>query len=543
VPGPTILPALNKPQPGGSVVVGHVSDIKTLSPVLVNDAASDVVASRVYGSLLSVDPKTGEARPNLAEKFEFSSDGKTLTFQLRDGLKFSDGSPLTADDFKFSVEAILRSKKTTRKNTVDQIVGARQYIDGSASDVAGISIDGNTITVNLANSFCPALTQIGGVQIIPQSVFGKYLDPNDAGKNLDDAPEDNAPPLASGSFIFKEWVPNDHITLARNDSYWQKANLDEWVYKSYPSEDALAGALKAGEVDLAQFDPKDLQDIQTVSNVQVFKYLSLGYTFIGWNQQRGGKEFFQDKSVRKALTYALDVQPVIDKALFGEGVKMVGPIPPVSWAYDPSGLNPYGHDPAYAESLLQNDGWSKGDDGIYAKDGQKLAFSIVTNSGNPARETFIQSAADQYRQIGINVEPRTEPFDSLVERLNQSKDPQDGDQGGHDFDAVAIGWSLTADPDIYAIWDSNSTHAGESNWIDYKNPDLDKAIEETRNNCGETDRKNAFKRANQILNDEQPYNFGFAANVLLGVNRRIHGIEPGPYAKWGQAAPETWWVE
>jgi peptide/nickel transport system substrate-binding protein len=222
---------------------------------------------------------------------------------------------------------------------------------------------------------------------------------------------------------------------------------------------------------------------------------------------------------------------------------MVGQIPPVSWAYDASGLNMYDYDPGKAEQLLQDEGWAKGDDGIYAKDGQKLAFSLLTNSGNTTRETFAQMAADQYRQIGISVEPKTEAFDALVDRLNQSKDPQNGDKGGHDFDAVVIGWSLQADPDMYSIWDSNSTHQGESNWIDYKNPDLDKAIDDSRTNCAPADRKDALKRANQILNEQQPYNFGFAADVLLGVNRRVQGIAPGPYARWGQAAPETWWID
>ncbi len=338
-------------------------------------------------------------------------------------------------------------------------------------------------------------------------------------------------------------MPNDHVTLERNDNYWQKANLDEWVHKTYSTQDALTAALKAGEVDLTQFDPKDLQDVQSDSDIQVFKYMNLGYTFIGWNQERGGKEFFQDKAVRQALAYGLNIQQVIDTALNGQGVKMVGQIPPVSWAYDPSGLNTYDYDPGKAEQMLQDDGWAKGDDGIYAKNGQKLAFTLLTNSGNPVRQAFIQSAADQYQQIGVSVDPKTESFDALVNRLNQSTDPQDGDQGGRDFDAVVVGWSLNADPDMYSIWDSNSTHAGEDNWIDYKNSDLDKAIDDSRNSCAPADRKDALKRANQTLNDEQPYNFGFATNVLLGVNRRIQGIDPGPYAKWGQASPETWWVQ
>jgi peptide/nickel transport system substrate-binding protein len=543
VPGPTIAATTAEPKTGGRIILGDITDIKTLNPVLVTDVASDVVTSRVFAGLLTVDAKTGEVQPNLAEKYDFSSDGKTLTFQLRDGLKFSDGSPLTGDDFTFSVMALLRSKKTNHKNNVDQIVGAREFIDGTASDISGISVDGNTISVNMVNAFCPALTQIGTLQVIPKSVYGKYIDPSDPSKNLDDAPENNAPPVASGAFTFKEWVPNDHVTLARNDNYWQPAKLDEWVHKDYPNRDALTAALKVGEVDMSVFDPKDLQDMQQVNTVQVFKWPELGYTYIGWNQLRGGKEFLQDKAVRQALTYGLNVQQVVDKVLFGEGVKMVGQIPPVSWAYDPAGLNTYDFDPAKAEQLLQDDGWSKGDDGVYAKDGQRLSFTLMTNAGNVIRETFIQVAAEQYKQIGVDAQPKTESFEALVDRFNKSKDPQYGDQGGHDFDAIVIGWSLTADPDMYSIWDSNATHSGENNAIQYKNPDLDKAIDDSRTHCGQAERKDAFKRANTILNEEQPYNFGFAVDTLFGVNKRVQNVDPGPYSRLGQAKPETWWVQ
>jgi peptide/nickel transport system substrate-binding protein len=543
VPGPTLAPAAGQPKSGGRVILGDITDIKTLNPVTSTDTSSTEVINRIYAPLLSVDAKTGEVAPNLAETFDFSADGKTLTFQLRDGLKFSDGSPLTGDDFKFTIMATLRSKKTNHKSNVDQIVGAKEYIAGNAEDLSGVNVNGKTITVTLLNSFCPALIQIGNLNIIPKSVFGKYLDPKDASKNLDDAPENNAPPVAAGAFMFKEWVPNDHVTVVRNDNYWQKANLDEWVHKTYPNQDALTAALKVGEVDMSTFDPKDVQDMQSVSSVQVFKYLNLGYTYIGWNQLRGGKEFLQDRAVRQALSYALNVDQVVEKVLFGEGVKMIAHTPPVSWAYDTAGLNDYQYDPAKAEELLQADGWAKGSDGIYAKNGQKLEFSIITNSGNVIRETFIQVAAEQFKQIGANVEPKTESFEALVDRLNQSKDPTYGDQGGHDFDAIVIGWGLTADPDMYSIWDSNSTHAGENNSIQYKNPDLDKAIDDSRTHCAQADRKAAIKTANKILNEEQPYNFGFAANVLLGVNKKIQNIDPGPFARFGQAKPETWWIQ
>jgi peptide/nickel transport system substrate-binding protein len=329
----------------------------------------------------------------------------------------------------------------------------------------------------------------------------------------------------------------------RNDTFWQKPNIDEWVHKVYPNQDALTAALKVGEVDMAEFDPKDAQDMQSVNTVQVSKYLNLGYTYIGWNQLRGGKEFLQSTPVRQALTYGLNVDLVVERVLFGEGVKMIAHTPPVSWAFDTSGLNTYKYDPAKSEQLLQGDGWVKGSDGIYAKNGQKLEFSIITNSGNKIRETFIQVAAEQYKQIGMSVEPKTESFEALVDRINTSKDPKYGEQGGHDFDAVVIGWSLTADPDMYSIWDSASTRASENNYIQYKNADLDKAIDDSRTKCAQADRKAAIKTANLIVNEQQPYNFGFAVNVLLGVNKKIQGIAPGPFARQGQAKPETWSIQ
>ncbi len=528
---------------GGRVVLGQLADPRTLNPVTLTDLYSDVVTSRIYASLTSVDAKTGEVVPSLAEQFDIAADGKLLTFQLRDGLKFSDGSPLTGDDFKFTVMATLRSKKTNHRGAVETIAGARDFIDGTATDVSGINVDGNTITVSLVNSFCPALTQIGSLGIIPQSVFGKYLAPGDASKNLDDAPENMAPPVASGAFVFEEWVPNDHITLARNDNYWQKANIDEWVHRPFPNQDALNTALKAGEVDIAHFEPKDLQDMQSSGALQVFKYPELGYTFIGWNQLRGGKEFLQDKTVRQALTYGLNMDEVMDKAVLGEGTRLTSHTSPASWAFDASAFNAYKFDRGKAEQLLQDAGWSKGDDGVYAKDGQKLELTIVTNSGNAGREALLQLAAEQYTAIGVSVTPRTEAFDALLSRINTSRDATYAGQGGHDFDAVIIGWSLTADPDMYSIFDSNSTHPGENNFIQYKNADLDKAISDSRTRCVPADRKAAIKAANQILNDEQPYNFGFAASYLLGVNDRVHGVVPGAFARQGQAAPETWWVQ
>jgi peptide/nickel transport system substrate-binding protein len=541
-PAPT-APAAGQPatpKPGGRVILGSFADAKVLSPVLSTDVSSSDVHGQIYQALVDLNPKTGEPTPSLAEKFESSADGKTLTFTLRDGLKWSDGSAFSGEDFKFTAEAVMRSKKTVRKNIFQDIVGAREYGDGAAETISGIVVDGKTITVNLSQPFCPALVFIGGFGIIPRSVFGKYMDPKDASKNVDDAPENTSPTLATGPFKFKDWLPNDRLTLERNDQFYGgRANLDEWVHKVYPDVTALAAAAKTGEVDVASIDPKDLEDLKRAESLTVHSTPQTNYTYIAWNQLRGGKEFLQSKTVRQAMAYGLNMDQVIERILFGEGKKMLGHTPPVLWAYDPEGLNDYRYDPQKAQQLLEQDGWARGSDGVFQKGGQRLEFEIITNSGNKVRETLLQVAAEQYKQIGVNVIPKTESFEALVDRTNKSKDPKYGEQGGKDYDAVILGWANLNEPDAYSIWHSSQIPSG-FNQVGYKSDVVDRALEDGRTRCAPADRKAAYKTFNKQLNEDQPYNFGFSPNALLAVNKKFQGVDPGPFSRLAQWNVEKW---
>jgi peptide/nickel transport system substrate-binding protein len=531
------------PTPGGRVIYGNFADAKTFNYVLLNDTASGDVADLMYESLVDDNPKTGEPVPRLAQKWEVASDGLTYTFTLRDGLKWSDGSAFSGEDFKFTAEAVMRSKLSPRKSLFQDIVGAKDYADGKADNITGITVSGNTITVKLTKAFCPFLTNTGGFKIMPKAEFGKYMDPMDASKNVDQAAENKAPKLGMGPFLFKEWKPNDQVVMVRNDNFFLgKPLLDEFVMKVYPSQPALAGALKTGEIDLAAAQPSDFEDLQRAENLNSYVYLTPGYTYIGWNQLRGGKEFFQSKNIRLALAHGLDMKSVVDKILFGHGQQMFGHIPPVSWAYDPTGLADYKYDRATAEQLIQADGWTKGSDGIYQKGGQKLEFGIATNSGNKVRETLLQVAIEQYRQIGINVTAKPESFEALVDRLTKSKDPKYGDQGGKDFDAVIIGWALGADPDPYGIWHSSQIGQG-NNFVGYKNAAVDQALEDGRTKCDQGARKDSYKSFSKQVNEDQPYNFGFAQKTLLFANKKIQGIDPGSYFRIATWNIEKWWVK
>ena len=534
------------PVSGGRLISGSISDAKVLNPVLSNDAQSAEVWGRMYESLIRVDPQTGQPTPRLAERYEFAPDGTSLTFVLRQGLVWSDGTPFSGEDFKVTAEAVMRSKKTVRKNMFQDIVGARAYAEGKATSIEGISVLDNILSIRLEKPFCPALTELGLFGIIPSSVFGKYLDPNDPSKNIDEAPENAAPPVSTGPFVFSEWRPNDRIVLKKNDRFaFGGPYLDEWVYKVHPDQTALAAALRTGEIDVARIDPKDLEGLKQVESLAFYSYLSPGYTYIAWNQLRGGKEFFQSRNIRQALAYGLDIQTVIDTMLFGEGQKVYAHTPPVSWAYDRSTLAEYPYDPAKARQMIEAEGWTAGADGIYEKDGQRLAFTMLTNSGNKVRENVLQVATEQYRQIGVEVTPRTESFEALSDRVNKSKDPVYGERGGRDYDAAILGWSQGVDPDAYGTWHSSQIASG-LNQVGYKNDVVDQSVVAGRTSCGQAERMAAYKAFNTQLSQDQPYNFAFAINTLLFVNKKFQNVAPGPFPNvqnsylWNV---EQWWVK
>jgi peptide/nickel transport system substrate-binding protein len=534
------------PVAGGRFIFGAISDAKVLNPVLSSDVPSAEVWNRMYESLIRVDPQTGAPVPRLAERYEAAPDGQSLTFWLKPGVTWSDGTPFTGDDFRVTAEAVMRSKKTVRKNLFQDIVGARAYGEGTATTIEGITVKDNVLSIRLEKPFCPALTELGLFGIIPQSVFGKYLDPKDASKNIDEAPENAAPTIGTGPFVFSEWRPNDRIVLKKNEQFaFGGPYLDEWVYKVHPDATALAAALKTGEIDAARVEPKDVEGLKAVDSLNFYSYLAPGYTYIGWNQLRGGKEFLQNVQIRQALAYGLDTQAVVDSVLLGQGQRTHAHTPPVSWAYDKSALTEYPYDPAKARELIEAEGWTAGADGIYEKDGQRLAMTMMTNSGNKVRETLLQVATEQYRQIGVEVTPRTEAFEALSERVGKSKDPVYGDRGGRDYDAVILGWSQGVDPDAFGTWHSSQIKAGQ-NQIGYQNEVVDRAVEAGRTSCGQDERKAAYKAFNAQLSEDQPYNFGFAANTLLFVNKKFQGVEPGPFPNvqngylWNV---EQWWVK
>jgi len=535
--------ATEAPQKGGRIIEGSFSDIRTIQPILVTDTPSGRITDLLYDSILVSDPQNGEPKPGMA-KFSVGSDGKSYTFEIDAKANWSDGKPVIAEDWATGTKAVAKSKVSLRQSAFDNIIGFKAFREGTASTISGIAIDPanpKKWTVTLDKVQCDGIFDLAGYTL-PAHVFGKYV--TAASKDeIDKAPENDNPTVFSGPFKFKEWRKGDQVILTRNDAYWKGApHVDEFVYKVVADATVAAAQIKTGELNFyGGLEPKDLADMERVDTVKIDKYQQRSYTYIGWRVNSPTATALADKRVRQALAYGLNMDDVIKAVLFDQGKKQVAHHVPVQWAYpDPTTLNQYAYDAAKAEDLIKQAGYTKGADGFYAKDGKKISFTIRTNAGNKARETLAQVASEQYKKIGVDAKTQFEAFQGLVTQLTE---------GHQSVEAVIIGWAnLGNDP--YSTWHSSQTPDPATkktgfNFTFFKSAELDKAIEEGRSpangDCSVATRKKHYATFNKILNEEQPYNFGFSPLAIAVTAKNLQNFKPGPFSTTYNI--HEWWFK
>jgi len=534
------------PVKGGRIVEGTFADAKTFAPWLANDPSSNTVSALVYDGLYKVDATSGAISPNLG-RWTVSADGLTYNWKIEAGAVWSDGKPIVAEDYLTAVRAVARSKKTVRVASFQDIVGFDDYRSGKAMTISGITIDANdpkTFSVKFKRVLCPALTNAFGpaASPIPTQVYGKYLATEEGVNKLDDAPENVAPPVASGPFVFKSWKPNDQIVLDRNDSYFRGTPyLDGYVLRVVADVTSLASQLRSGDINFGTIEPKDLADVRKRDTLRVYTFQELSYNYIGWNTKSASAPGLGDKRVRQALAYGLDMGTVVQQVLYGQGTPVYQHHVAASWAAaDESSLNHYPYDPRKAEDLIRAAGYTYGTDSYYQKDGKRLELTVLTNSGNKVRETLLQTAVEQYKKIGVKVNARLVPFDQMVDVLSTRSE---------DFAGWIIGWRLSPEPDPYGIWHSSAIPDPAKrtmgyNFGAYTSADADKAIDAARTpangDCSQAARKKSYDTFNRLLNDEQPYDFGFSPLTLLATTKDLHGFAPGTFGTYVDV--EKWWL-
>lgn len=495
-PSPRSSSSTAPPAYGDTLVEGTIGEASTLIPILASDSASHSVAGLIYNGLIKYD-KDLKLVGDLAESYQVSPDGLTITFTLRKNVTWHDGKPFTSRDVLYTYRVIIDPKTPTA------------YSEDFKQVAAVTAPDVHTVVVRYAKPYAPSLAS-WGVAILPSHLL--------AGQDITRSPLSRQP-VGTGPFRFKEWVAGQKIVLEANKDYFEgRPYLDRYVFRLIPDTSTMYMELKAGGVDQMGLTPvqfaRQTDTPRFKAAFNKYRYPSNGYLYLGYNLRH---PLFKDVRVRRAMTAAINKDELIQGVLFGMGQKANGPMIPGRWAHNPN-VKDIPFDPAYAQQLLAEAGWRLGDDGFLQKDGKPLRFTILTNQGNQQRLMTAQIIQQRLKQVGVDVQIRIVEWAAFLKEFI--------DKGN--FEVVLLAWMTSQDPDMYDIWHSSKTKPGELNFIGYNNPEVDRLLEEGRSTFDSMKRKKAYYRIQEILAEEQPYTFLYVPDALPVVSSRIHGIEPAP---------------
>lgn len=490
-------PGQAKPAQGDTLVDGAIGEPSNLIPILASDSSSHDVAALVYNGLVKYD-KNLNLIGDLAESWDVSPDGLTITFHLRRGVKWHDGADFTSRDVLYTFRVTIDPKTPTA-----YAEDFKQVEKAEAPDL-------HTFRVTYGKPFAPALAS-WGMPVLPSHLLeGKDITKSPLSRN----------PIGTGPYRFAEWIAGQKVVLEAFPSYFEgQPNIDRYVYRIIPDTSTMYMELKAGGVDMMPLTPVQYQRQTDTAEFRArfnrYRYPASTYVYLGYNLRN---PLFADKRVRQALTSAINKDEIVQGVLLGMGQIAHGPYKPGTWPYN-TRIQDFGYNPERARTLLAEAGWNKrNSDGMLVKNGQPFRFTVLTNQGNDQRLKTAQIIQQRLKSIGIDVTIRVLEWASFITHFI--------DKGN--FEAVILAWTIPQDPDIFDVWHSSKTAPKELNFIAFKNAEVDRLLVEGRGTFDKRKRMDCYYRIQEILVEEQPYTFLYVPDALPVVNARFRGIEPAP---------------
>jgi ABC-type transport system substrate-binding protein len=458
----------------------------------------------------AIDEKDLEALA--AELLPATEHNPVIEFRLRPGVRFHDGREVTANDVRFTYEAIMDPRNLSPRISDYEPVKEIQVVDP-----LGVRIVYKRLYSPAIGTWAMGLLPEHrlNAEALRQEALAVGKDPANFSMRQSDF---NRHPVGCGPFVFREWKSDQFITLDRFADYWEGApSYRSYVYRIIPDLLTQEMEFYAGTIDSYGVQPHQVARLKQDSRFQNFSGTSYAYAYIGYNLRRPP---FDDPRVRRALSLAVDVDRIIDFVLYQQGERTTGPFLKQTEYYNHA-VAPVPFDPEAALKLLAEAGWGRNADGRLEKNGQKLQFTLITNSGNDTRKSILAIAQDAWKQIGVDVRTDLVEWSVFVkERINKL-----------DFDAVVLGWSMGIDPDLYQIWHSSQTGPHQLNFAGYRNPEADDLIIRIRQEY-DFDRKVALcHRLHAVIAEDQPYTFLYVGKWTAVLDRRIVIRDTGPDGK------------
>lgn len=475
---------------GGRLVLGLHAEPTSLVSTHMQDGPSYSVGNLLYNGLLRLED--GNLVGDLAVNWSIEDDGLTITFDLRDDVRWHDGQPFTAADVVFTYESLMNEElKSPFRN--------RYLVNGQP--VTFTALGDHQVQAKLPEPFSPFLTQLD-LGILPRHLLEGVDDftTSDFARN----------PVGTGPFKFVNWRPGESITLARYDDYHKGSPLlDEVAYLIIPNQDSAFSALRAGDVDtlLLGLPPQMAAQLRG-DDIQLHTLPRDSVTGFMFNTK---SPVIADPLVRRALAHALNREAMVQALLLGHGTVGDSPFTPATWAYDPTGpgMTQYEYDPEKAKSLLQEAGWTFDGDS-WTKDGQVLEFTILNLNltGQPIAR-MPEVAQSQWGSIGIKVKIETLDVPAWLARTYGAE---------KDYDIAVNRTGPGIDPNGY-----KALYFGpeEFNPLQYNNSRVNELFEKAAAATDLAERKKLYGEMQSIIWADLPFLPVFYEEFILPLNARV----------------------
>ena len=480
-----------------TVVVASLEMNGVFSPFFATTAPDNDIVEMVHGSLIKSD-RNAQPQADLAEykieqvEAEDGSVSETIyTFTLKDGVTFSDGTPVTADDIIFSYN-VLADPAYDGPATFSTlpIVGMEEYNKGDATEISGIEkVDDKTVKVTLKGVDPSAIWKLGAIAVAPKAYYGV----DDSGKeyvkgDVSVPKSRNDAPMGAGPYKFASFE-NNVVTLNANENYYGGAPSTPTIKYQVTAETNKLEGLKLEEFDIS--DPSSSPDMVADVESAGFEYElidNLGYGYIGINAER-----VPDKNVRKGLMHLMNRRPAIETYYGDLATVIERPMSTVSWAYPQDATEYYGFDPAKALEYFKAAGYEQVEKNgklSLEKDGQQLRVEVgIPGGGNMEHPTapVLTQMKTEMEKMGAVLEISDTDGNVFFDRLETG-----------DWDMWVAAWQATVDPDMYQTYHSQ----GPSNHYKVQNEELDNLIVEARQTNDIEERKDCYSKALDIIMDE-----------------------------------------
>lgn len=511
-------PASKRANASDTLIVGMTEAKGELLPIYYSTAYDGYLVNLLFDGLLT-NNEAGEIIPAVAKSYTLSDDHLTYTIEMRDDVKFSDGTPVTAHDVAFTYTILADPSYDGRyKSSVREMVGYEEYNEGSATELAGIKVEGDyKISFTFTEAKTDNLNKLS-MGIMPAAHYayekGNIQPIKDKMQNFDI--------LGSGSYTFVKFEPKQFVELEANPTHYMGAPKIKNLITKFTTADTYMQELAAGTIDVQLQVPANndnLAQIEEPGFLDITSYDANSYGFFVFNLR---DERLAELEVRQALVYGFDRAEFADLYFDGNATVINTPISKISWAYNDD-VEAYEYDAEKAKQILEDAGWKVGSDGIREKDGKKLSFVWDTYTESKYIETLIPMLQADWKEIGVKVEPNLMDFNAMVDKVFENQD----------FEMSNLAWTLTTDPGSnYTTFHSSADEPGGNNAGGLRDDKIDELLAAGAQEFDPEKRAAIYQEFAKRMNELLPYMFMSQGKQWDVANQRVKNFNAASYCNW-----------